>query len=316
MESLFNFLSPEHGRLIIQGFRMGIAAHVVYLVAEMISRVKFCQVGTKGRAMNGGPSESISTIDFYAQAMDHLRVGPSEGLPPLYEAAGDSIALADLLASFFLVVPESCVSQQEMDRIQVDAFNFWSGAWKMDGAKGLTRENGLVVKHRELHELYTLFVREEGRYAVTRYAKQIKSALLSMGLLYREGQGPSSVFDYRLNRYLVNEENFCLNEEGRALLSALLTMHSSRVGRFSPRPGHQMDEEQLPAYCIHRVSSSDENDAIEYVYPEAVYTQPQTIFVEPAPIYGRFTDAFGRGSGYTGLVDPITLRQMAFFLNL
>ncbi|GMT31033.1 hypothetical protein PFISCL1PPCAC_28521 [Pristionchus fissidentatus] len=92
MHNLFNFLSQEHSRIVIQGFRLGIGVHVVYLVAEMMSRVKFCQVGTRGRGVSGGPSETESAIDLYAQAMDWLNLGRQKQLPADYKEAGDSIA--------------------------------------------------------------------------------------------------------------------------------------------------------------------------------------------------------------------------------
>ncbi|GMT31027.1 hypothetical protein PFISCL1PPCAC_22324, partial [Pristionchus fissidentatus] len=64
MHNIFNFLSQEHSRIVIQGFRLGIGAHVVYLVAEMMSRVKFCNVGSSGRGNMGGPSETSSAVDL------------------------------------------------------------------------------------------------------------------------------------------------------------------------------------------------------------------------------------------------------------
>ncbi|GMR49409.1 hypothetical protein PMAYCL1PPCAC_19604, partial [Pristionchus mayeri] len=49
LNSLLNFLSPELARLVIQGVRLGISEHIIYLVAHSISRIKFCQTGSAAR---------------------------------------------------------------------------------------------------------------------------------------------------------------------------------------------------------------------------------------------------------------------------
>ncbi|GMT31026.1 hypothetical protein PFISCL1PPCAC_22323, partial [Pristionchus fissidentatus] len=56
--------------------------------------------------------------------------------------------------------------------------------------------------------------------------------------------------------------------------------------------------------------------ALSTCIPRQSMTQPDPMFTLPNTIYGRFTDAFGRHKEYTGLVDPISLMQMVFFINI
>ncbi|GMT01680.1 hypothetical protein PENTCL1PPCAC_23854, partial [Pristionchus entomophagus] len=105
MHSFFGFLPPELARIVMQGVRLGITAHVIYLVAEMQSRIKFIQVAAKMRGIKGGPSEKKSTIDKFAHAMDRLTDGEGDregvdGMPDLYKGAGDSVAIADFLVRY------------------------------------------------------------------------------------------------------------------------------------------------------------------------------------------------------------------------
>ncbi|GMT31011.1 hypothetical protein PFISCL1PPCAC_22308, partial [Pristionchus fissidentatus] len=184
--SSLNFLTPEDARLVIEGVRLGLAAHVVYYVAERNSTIRFCQQGTRGRGEEGGPSESESAIDLYALAMESLvdddfdEEEGEEGLavPSSYRGAGDSIALADLLAGFFHSVGDVSFVDYRLERIFVDPSSFWGGAWSIGGNGRLRRDKrGDIRRRLSLFDLCTLFVRDEGRDAVSRIAGQIRSAL-------------------------------------------------------------------------------------------------------------------------------------------
>ncbi|GMR49410.1 hypothetical protein PMAYCL1PPCAC_19605, partial [Pristionchus mayeri] len=154
-----------------------------------------------------------------------------------------------------------------------------------------------------LSELYASLVRDEGRDAVERYASQINAALSGSGILPFAERSEFG-FIATFNRHMI-DGCYCLDQEGRALLSALLTMHSSRVCGLRNSTGGKA------VYEIYRMKPIGK--AVESLYPESNHTQ---LIRRNVNIYGRYSEMFAKKDGYSGLIDPITLKQLCFFLNI
>ncbi|GMS98758.1 hypothetical protein PENTCL1PPCAC_20933, partial [Pristionchus entomophagus] len=206
------------------------------------------------------------------------------------------------LSSFYSAVPPD-ISRSGLDQRSIASINFWSGQ-RLAGSVSLSY-------------LYANLVRDEGRDAVSRYMTQIERALQAAKLLQPITTASCSpLFDpYINNRHLISAGNFCLNDDGRALLAALLTLHSSRVGKL-------VKSNHIPVYQIYHGEQEFDNRGEQVIPRHAELLHPEACITQPGgrkskeEIYGRYTELFERGDKYTGCIDPISLRQLCYFINI
>ncbi|GMT01651.1 hypothetical protein PENTCL1PPCAC_23825, partial [Pristionchus entomophagus] len=119
---------------------------------------------------------------------------------------------------------------------------FWSGRWSM-GKEGEERN-----EHIGMRRLQKVMIRDEGREAKTMLVLQIVRTCRRLDLIFTENsyatiQGKGSFLSHRFNRYLMAKDNYNLNNNGRALFRALLTMNSDKVARACKRSHDTVTED-------------------------------------------------------------------------
>ncbi|GMS88880.1 hypothetical protein PENTCL1PPCAC_11055, partial [Pristionchus entomophagus] len=108
---------------------------------------------------------------------------------------------------------------------------FWSGRWCM-GKKDEIKEGSIGMKHMQ-----EVMIRDDGKKCHYLQILLLLSMFVNRSLISTSKkisvkfQGTGSLLAPEFNRYIIAEDNYNLNPDGRSLFRALLTMCSDKIAR-------------------------------------------------------------------------------------